>query len=78
MSAEAVHFGGRQVKLKPEKLIFLGSSRPEVTLSVNISSSSSRNFNRIQARLFYRLKVSGTIKASAMKLCTVIVLLKAY
>ena len=45
-------------------------------------------FNTIQARLFYHLKVqgvfrdpfiiSGTIKASQMKLCTIIALLKAY
>ena len=44
--------------------------------------------NPIQARLFYRLKVNGvfrdppydlrTIKASPMKLCTVIVLRKVY
>ena len=45
--------------------------------------------NPIQARLFYRLKVkggslgtplmiSGTIKTISLKLCTVIVLLKAY
>ena len=44
-------------------------------------------FNPIQARLFYRLKgqggggvfmISATINASPMKLCTVIVPLKAY
>ena len=52
----------------------------------------SRLFNPIQARLFLLFKcpsgggeifrgplmISGTIKASPMKLCTVIVLLKAY
>ena len=47
------------------------------------------SFNPIQARLFYRFKgprgvftdsliISGTIKASPMKLCTVIVLLNTY
>ena len=47
---------------------------------------ADEKFNPIQARSFYRLKVqwgtplmiSGTIKASPMKLCTVILLLKAY
>ena len=51
--------------------------------------STKISLNPIQARLFLQFKgprgvfkdpfmISGTIKASQMKLCTVIVLLKAY
>ena len=69
------------------------SSNSEIFVSIILIIRPRLAFvgsNPIQARLFYRLKVqgggslgtplmiSGTIKASPMKLCTVIVLLKTY
>ena len=46
--------------------------RTQIRLLVNVGLTLFR------PGFFYRLKVSGTIKASPMKLCTIIVLLKAY
>ena len=59
-----------------------------ISIGKRVRSSVLGTINPTQARLFYRLKVqgvfrdpliiSGTIKASPMKLRTVILLLKAY
>ena len=64
------------------------SSLSTTSFLVFLDFEHSKFLNPIKARLFYRLKVqgslgtplivSGTIKDSLMKLCTVIVLLKTY